>query len=568
MNNLLKQCIILLILALHGIYNPVYGQEHNHSHDEEGMESAHLTSGVFSVYAESRKYELTLKHDKINPGKEGDLKLYVADYKTNRPLGDITMKISVKEDPSIIVNTEPHDTGVYHMHATFPEAKPYSLQVNLDSKELGPDLLLLSSVEIGKDPPVEGVTEEIHEEHSQNQWWIFGLVFIGGLGLGYLFFRRRPKVIAAVLMVIFCHAVLQNASAHGGHDDEEKKDAGNTVSIPKETQFLFDIITQPVIFGEFEPSIELFGTVIPAPGEYAQITTPQSGRISTLNVTPGQKVNAGQTLAIIQPTTNLSERVGVATETGRLRADIQNAQSELNAAERELNRLRSISDIAAKKDVQAAEARYNSARANLDALRSISSGSVTSSTGSLVLKAPVSGTVSQFSLSAGSEIIAGTTLFTVTSLDKVFIEAQVYNNDANVVKTASKFVVSGTDKTRQSENVKLVSSAMEVNPSNQSQKVIFELTNPAGDFKIGEFITLQAYIQKSDRSIFVPNSALSEINGKPVVFVKDNPEVYSIRYISTGEDNGTHSVVLKGIDEGERFVTKGTYQLKMMMLNQ
>jgi multidrug efflux pump subunit AcrA (membrane-fusion protein) len=107
-----------------------------------------------------------------------------------------------------------------------------------------------------------------------------------------------------------------------------------------------------------------------------------------------------------------------------------------------------------------------------------------------------------------------------------------------------------------------------VNQSNQSQKVIFELTNPNGAFKIGEFITLQAFIQKSDKSIFVPNSSLSEINGKPVLFVKDNPEVYSVRYISLGDDNGTHSIVLKGIDEGERFVTEGTYQVKMMMLNQ
>ena len=94
------------------------------------------------------------------------------------------------------------------------------------------------------------------------------------------------------------------------------------------------------------------------------------------------------------------------------------------------------------------------------------------------------------------------------------------------------------------------------------------MSNPGADFKIGEFVTVQAFQQRSDKAIFIPNSALSEINGKPVVFVKENPEVYVVRYVSLGEDSGNNTVVLKGVDEGDRFVTAGTYQVKMMMLNQ
>ncbi|HUR31949.1 MAG TPA: efflux RND transporter periplasmic adaptor subunit [Saprospiraceae bacterium] len=565
----MAQLKFYLIIIVGMISLNLYSQEqHTHSQNEKGMENSHMTSGVFSVYAESKKYELTLKHDRIEPGKASDLKLYIADYITNKPINDVEIKITVQGDPSIIIETEPHDTGVYHLHGTFPKAQPYPLVINLNSKELGADLMLLSSVEVGKDVPQADdlVVEEAH--HHPSGWWKYALVFIGGLGIGLFFFRRRPKVVTAILIVIALHTILQDVKAHGGHEEEDTAVAGNTVFIPKETQFLFDITTQRVGLGDFQPSIELFGTIIPAPGEFANITTPQSGKITALKVTPGQKVNAGQTLATIQLSTSLSEQVGVATETGRLRADIQNAKSELAAAERELNRLRSISDIAAKKDVQAAEARYNAAKANLQSLQSISSGSVVASSGSLTLKAPVSGTVGQFSLASGSEIISGTTLFSITSLDKVYIEAQVYDRDAGTVKNASKYIVTSTNDDRESDKVKMVSSALEVNPSNQSQKVLFELLNPAGDFKIGEFVTLQSFLPKSDKSIFVPNSAISEINGKPVIFVKDNPETYSVRYISLGEDNGTHSIVQKGIDEGERFVTEGTYQVKMMMLNQ
>ena len=537
---------------------------HTHSHDEEGMESAHLMTGVFSIYAETQKYELTLKHEKIEPGKESDLKLYIADFITNAPISDVNLRISVREDPSISIETEPHDAGVYHLHGKFPKAQPYALVVNLDTKEKGPDLMMLSSVEVGKEPPVPDAPAEDDHEHGQSDWWKFALVFFGGLAIGYLLLRRRPKAVTAILVVVGLHALVQDGIAHGGHDDEETT-AGNQVFIPKETQFLFDIMTLSAAAGDFQPAVELFGTITPAPGEFAEITTPQSGKITSLNVTPGQKVNAGQTLAVVRVYSSVSEQVGVATETGRLRTDIRNAEAELNAAEKELARLRSIADIAAKKDIQAAEARYNLAKSNLDALRSISSGSASAS---MTLSSPVSGTVGPFAISSGTDILAGSTLFTVTSLDKVFVEAQVFGQDAAVVRNAKSFRVTGSNEAHSSDKLKMISSALEVNPSNQSQRVTFELQNPDGEFKIGEFVTLQAFLQQSEKSIFVPNSALSEINGKPVVFVKENPEMYAVRYLSVGEDNGTHTVILKGMNEGERFVTAGTYQVKMMMLNQ
>jgi hypothetical protein len=114
----------------------------------------------------------------------------------------------------------------------------------------------------------------------------------------------------------------------------------------------------------------------------------------------------------------------------------------------------------------------------------------------------------------------------------------------------------------------MIGTALEVNQTNQSQKVLFALQNPEQEFKIGEFVTIRAFQRNMDKVVFVPNSALSEINGKPVLFIKDAPEKYAVRYIAPGQDNGTHTIVMKGLEESERFVTSATYQVKMMMLNQ
>jgi RND family efflux transporter MFP subunit len=559
---------IIYISALIFTLSPQVNFAQGHTHDEVGHAAATPATGVFTIYAQSQKYELTMKHGRIEPGKESELTLYVADFKTNAPVTGAEIKVTVQEDPSLHVNVDAHEPGIYHVDVAFPNVQSYALTVNLSTPGLGADLLLLNPVEVGKSPPTSEVmaSADSHDEHGQ--WWKYGLVLLGGLFLGWLLFRRQPRVAAVLMIALLIPAVVQEAGAHGDHDEEKAGTAGNTVFVPKETQFLFEVLTQPIAPGDFQPAIQLYGTVVPSPGGFAQITSPQNGRITSLPVTPGQRVAAGQVLAVLKPSSSQSDQVSVATETGRLETDIQSAMAERDAAEKEMRRLNAIADIAAKKDVQAAEAHYNAAEANLKSLRSVASGSVAAARSDVVLRSPVSGTVGQFTLAPGTEVQAGNSLFSVTSLEKVYIEAQVYDKDSEVVRNANKYSVTCSNDEHEAAQVRLVSAALEVNPTNQSQKVLFELQNPDGEFKIGEFVTLQAYQRMSSKTIFVPNSTLSEINGRSAVFVKDAPEMYSLRYVSFGEDNGANTVVLKGIKEDDRIVIAGTYQVKMMMLNQ
>ncbi|MCK6690992.1 MAG: hypothetical protein L6Q97_02695 [Thermoanaerobaculia bacterium] len=94
------------------------------------------------------------------------------------------------------------------------------------------------------------------------------------------------------------------------------------------------------------------------------------------------------------------------------------------------------------------------------------------------------------------------------------------------------------------------------------------MDNADGDFKIGEFVNIRIFEQQSQRQLLVPNSAITEISGVPAVFVKESAERYSLHYLKTGADNGTATVVEKGLEDGERFVMSGTYQLKMIYFNQ
>ena len=229
--------------------------------------------------------------------------------------------------------------------------------------------------------------------------------------------------------------------------------------------------------------------------------------------------------------------------------------------------MQSLSDIAAQKDVEAAKARYETARTNKQLFDNLASGT-TDPARLIYLRSPISGVVENFTLTIGSTVGAGDVLFTVTDLSKVYVEAQVFDADADRVAAGGKFTVECTDDNHKTAEVRLVSMAQSINPTNQSQRVLFEMDNPDGEFKIGEFVNVRVFAKEASRNLVVPNSAINEVNGKPVVFIKDAAEHYTMSYVQLGNDNGESTVILKGAEEGERIVVNGSYQLKMIYLNQ
>jgi RND family efflux transporter MFP subunit len=515
----------------------------------------------FSTEAISDKHELFLKYQPIEIGQEATLWIFISDYKTNRPLDSVTLKITSKEDKALVFTISRVDTGYYEIKTTFPSAKKYSLTVSINST-LGYDLLLLQNIEPGKE--LTDMAVETNRAMLGSALFLVGLV--AGLLIMFIWMKARyRKVVASFLMVLIVlpTAKLQPAWAHEGHNEAGKKgnNFSNTFEVPKETQFLFNVLTQPVEPGGFIESTKLFGTVLPSSNGQAVVQSPQTGKIISLNVKVGQNVSQGQVLATIEPTIDAGNAV-------TFLAEKNNAEAELAAAQKDYERLKSIEDIAAKRDLAEAESRYNKARENKKLFENVGNGSA-SGTRSISLKSPINGIVSNFTYAMGATVNANETLFTVTNLSKVYVEAQVFDKDAGKVNSGKNFMIEcATGDVHKTAKVKLLAPAQSVNPTNQTQRVIFEMENPGSEFKIGEFVNVWVFAAKPIKEMALPNSAISEINGRPVVFTKDHAEQYSVSYVSIGQNNGSYTVVKKGVEEGERVVVNATYQMKMIYLNQ
>lgn len=560
------------VMALVGIVFGLAGYQPATAHGGEDHGAATAPAGkamaYFTSQAISDKYELVLHYEPLEAGEAGKLRLYINEFNTNRPVEGATLQVSSPEADKVAFAVKPTGKGIYELSGTFPDKKAYSLTVNLNAGS-GADLILLPGIEVGKDLPVAIATEPaaVHTHWYENTYVLLGGGLLLGMGLMFGLMRlrnRRVAVSVAVLLGILPTANWQRANAHGGEDHGGSTTGGgatsSTFAIPKETQFLFGILTQRLQAGEQAQTTTVAGTVLPSSTGQAVVQSPQVGRLTSLLVRVGQPVSKGQTLAVVEQTIDAATQIN-------LQAERNNLTAELQAARKEYDRMKTIEDIVAKRDLTEAESRLNRAQANLKVFSGITRGGGGSAR-SISLKAPVGGIVGPFTSAIGSTVNVGETLFTITNLGKVYIEAQVFDKDLAVLRSAKSFGVTGVNDTGKSGVARLLSQAQTINASNQSQRLLFEMDNAGGGFKIGEFVTIRVQSAKATRGLSVPNSALSEMNGKPVVFIKDAPEVVSLAYVTTGVDNGQTTQILSGVEADERVVVSGTYQAKMIYLNQ
>ena len=560
----MKKLLITFLLFLPFLSYSHGGEDHG---DEKKAAPALLTS-YFTSVANSEKYELLLKYEPLKGGEEATLRLYISDFKTNQAIDDAKLEVSLAEDAQQNYTVQHLESGIYELKGKFPADKSYSLHVNINSA-LGPDLMVLENIEVGKEL---AMAEEPHEESFFSKENI--LLLLAGAGMGgllvllFLGLRNRkiqPKQTIILLLLLSVPISTTNIIAHGGedHGDEGKKPqatgASDTFIVPKESQYLFNILTITSGKEAFTGSSDFLGTVVPAPTGMAVIQSPQAGKIVALRTSVGQKVTKGQVLAVVEQALDAGTQVDLLTQRN-------NAEAEYNAAKAQYDRLKSIADIAAKKDVKESEARFRSAESNRRLLRQLSSSG--SGNSKLInLTSPINGTVGSFNYAIGAVVNAGETLFSVTNLAQVYIEAQIYGKDAESIKNAKEIVAASSADAAAITKLRLVSAAQTVNDANQTQRFIFEVTGGTTDFKIGQNITVRVFSGASETQLVIPNTAITEINGKQAVFIKDSPESYTVSYIQKGTDNGVATAISGGIKPGDRVVNTGTYQMKTMFLN-
>jgi membrane fusion protein, heavy metal efflux system len=70
------------------------------AHGDEIPTDPGVAKDHFTAYGQSDKYEITLYYPELTAGQEAHLTLYLADYKTNKPIDKAVLQITTLENPA------------------------------------------------------------------------------------------------------------------------------------------------------------------------------------------------------------------------------------------------------------------------------------------------------------------------------------------------------------------------------------------------------------------------------------------------------------------------------------
>jgi RND family efflux transporter MFP subunit len=178
----------------------------------------------------------------------------------------------------------------------------------------------------------------------------------------------------------------------------------------------------------------------------------------------------------------------------------------------------------------------------------------------VTLLAPVSGIVTGKQIFEGTQVEPGTELFTVSDLSRVWIEADVYDNEAAVIRVGqeAKIALPSDPGAPLAGKVKYVYPYL--NPETRTIKVRFDFPNPGLKLKLDMYVSVELPVQ-ADEGVVVPDSAVMDTGVRQIAFVMPKEGSFEPRLVRVGIRADGKAQILSGIAAGERVAVKANFLL-------
>ncbi|MFB3779592.1 MAG: efflux RND transporter periplasmic adaptor subunit [Bryobacteraceae bacterium] len=344
------------------------------------------------------------------------------------------------------------------------------------------------------------------------------------------------------------------------------------ISFLKEQQWTLDFATALAQRRKMRESIVVSGDVRPRSGGEVEVATPVSGRVSPSGRLPviGTLVEQGQTLASIVPLTP------VPADRPALELSISEARTALDLARRDLaraERLLAAGAVPARRVDEAraveatAAARLAAAERRLQQFEASRQGDGSGSGESaFVVRAPISGVISQVGVTAGANVTQGGPLFRVVAVDQVYVAANVPEAQLPRVSTLNGAEVEVTGSVRLPAG-RLIAKSSVIHPEARTLSFLFAVPNPGRTLAIGQSVSVRLFLSGTVDAVTVPEPAVIDDGGRPVVFVQKEGEAFARRPVTLGIRENGFVQITQGVQPGERVVTKGAYLIRLAALS-
>lgn len=289
----------------------------------------------------------------------------------------------------------------------------------------------------------------------------------------------------------------------------------------------------------------------------ARVYSPIAGRVLKIAADAGREIKAGEELLLL----DAPDYAQATADDVKAKADLQRKRQAYERAG-ELLKVNGISlkDMeSAEADFHQAEAEAQRAEARLRNLQSIAS--VTD--GKFILRAPVSGTISERQVNFGSEVRpdAANPLFVITDAKKLWALIDLPELYLDKVRVGQPISVEVDAYPGEVFKGKVAVIAETLDPVTRRIQVRAELDNSSHRLKPEMFARATPVADSRHNIPRIPNTALFSQGLHSFVFVELSPGVLQRRHIELGLQSHEYSYVKEGLQAGERVVTTGALLL-------
>lgn len=177
----------------------------------------------------------------------------------------------------------------------------------------------------------------------------------------------------------------------------------------------------------------------------------------------------------------------------------------------------------------------------------------------LKILSPVDGFVLARGVSPGLKFDRGMEWYRIADLRKVWILADVFENEARYLKPGTRAEVSCSDG-RSSVPARVAEVLPQFDAATRTMKVRLEADNPGDVLRPEMFVDVEVSVAYAP-TISVPLESVLDSGLKKTVFVERSEGVFEPRSVRTGWRFGDRVEIVGGLAAGERIVVSGTFFL-------
>ncbi len=395
-------------------------------------------------------------------------------------------------------------------------------------------------------------------------------------------------VLGAFLYSRFAGTILSGGPSATAQSEKvaDPEAQSDVAQITPEAQKEVGIGVEPAAQRTLQGTLSATGTVCEDSARIAHVRPLARGLVEKVYAKLGDRVTAGAPL-IEYDNIELGIAVG---EFVSAQADLQQSLTDLDVKKNILERSKQMLQAGAlaqttydlrQAEFRDAEAKANAARATAnkieeqihrygwtdDDLAKIPAKQGHNITHT-VLNAPISGVITMANPHAaiGEVVEPSAEFFAITDMSSLWVLADVFEKDLAHIQLGKAVQVRVASYPGKAFQGRITYVADSIDPKTRTAKVRCLVQNDGGLLKLEMFANIDIPLEPTAPVLAVPDSAIQQIEGKSVVFIRTSEKDFKKCEVQTGFSSGGYTEIRSGIKSGDSVVTQGSFVVKTALL--